>query len=667
MQKWASLGAKRRPFLHDHDGSDDVPTTDEGAGPGRRARLARKLRFWASPADQPSWARPVLLLIAALSTVAYSVGAARASVEPFYGAAARSMSQSWHDFVFGAFDPAGTITVDKLPGALWLQALSLRIFGFHIWALVLPQIIEGVITILVLYRAARFIATPVAGLIAAGVLAVSPITVLLNRGNISDSLLIMCLVLAADAATRAIVTSRVLPLIAASVWVGAAFQAKMAQAWLVLPGIWLAYAVAGAPSVRRRLAHIGAAALVTAAVSLSWMSAVSLVPHHDRPFVDGSQHDSVYAQVFDYNGILRFHTGAGGVGQRAPFLVSLLQQGRLLGYGTATVPAGWHRLLTGTLGRDGAWLLPATILSLGLIGWSRRRSGRRDPVRAGAILWGCWLVTTFVAFSAGRYVNSYYVAALSPAVAAIVALGAAEIVRGRFDVRKAAVMAGGIVATTGYAVYLLHRASGVPSWLIPTVAGATCIAVIGLVAVVRLRRRLSVTLTAAFTLLALLLAPATASATSVTRVLGPFDSPFEPHSVTLVTQDLSHNLPQHIASGKRLRALGQPLRLSTETSGLAANDILFSGREILPIGGFTGAVPSPTLSQLQHDVAVGTLKIFVLATSPPTPDPRLEWIRSHCHLSGTAGREGTVTFGQFLCGAASSAAPGPVAGPLPSG
>jgi 4-amino-4-deoxy-L-arabinose transferase-like glycosyltransferase len=567
------------------------------------------------------------------------------------------MSQSWHDFVFGAFDPAGTITVDKLPGALWLQALSLRIFGFHIWALVLPQIVEGVITILVLYRAVRLIATPVAGLLAAGVLAISPITVLLNRGNISDSLLIMCLVLAADAATRAIVTHRLPPLLAASAWVGAAFQAKMAQAWLVLPGVWLAYAIAGAPSVRRRFAHIGAAALVTAAVSLSWMSAVSLVPRHDRPFVDGSQHDSVFAQVFDYNGVLRFRTGGTGIGDPAPFLVQLVHQGRSLGLATSKVPPGWHRLLTGVLGRDGAWLIPAALLSLGLIGWSRRRTDRRDPVRAGAVLWGCWLATTVVAFSEGRYLNSYYVAALSPAVAAIVALGVAEVVRARVDVRRSAVVAGGVVVTAGYAVYLLHRGSDVPAWLVPALVAATVVAVVGLVLLLRPRKTIVGVVTAVFTLLALLLAPATASATSVTRVLGPFDSPFEPHSVTLVTQDLAHNLPEHIASGKRLRALHQPLRLSTETSGLAANDILFSGREIVPIGGFTGAVPSPTLSQLQHDVAVGSLDFFVIATSPPTPDPRLDWIRAHCHLSGTAGREGSVTFGQFLC---------PILGPVAS-
>jgi 4-amino-4-deoxy-L-arabinose transferase-like glycosyltransferase len=636
--------------------------TPTGELAGRPARVARSLRFWISPAGQPSWARPVLLLIATISAVAYSVGAARASVEPFYGAAARSMSQSWHDFVFGAFDPAGTITVDKLPGALWLQALSLRLFGFHIWALVLPQIVEGVVTILVLYRAVRLIATPLAGIIASSVLAVSPITVLLNRGNISDSLLIMCLVLAADAATRAIVIKRLRPLLAASVWVGVAFQAKMAQAWLVLPGIWLAYAVAGAPSMRRRVAHVGAAALVTAAVSLSWMSAVSLVPRHDRPFVDGSQHDSVFAQVFEYNGVLRFRNGGTGIGDPAPFLVQLVHQGRSLGLATSNVPPGWHRLLTGVLGRDGAWLIPAALLSLALIGWSRRRTDRRDPVRAAAVLWGCWLAFTFVAFSEGRYLNSYYVAALSPAVAAIVALGTTEVVQARVGVRRSSVVASGVIATSGYALYLVHRGSDVPAWLVPTLAAATAVAVVGLVLVLRPHKAIVGVVTAVAVLLASLLAPAVASATSVTRVLGPFDSPFEPHSVTLVTQDLSRTLPEHIASGKRLRALDQPLRLSTETSGLAANDILFSGREVLPIGGFTGAVPSPTLSQLQHDVAVGTVNFFVLATSPVTPDPRLAWIRSHCDLSGLAGREGSVTFGQYLCNVgpvASQAAPVP--------
>ncbi len=145
---------------------------------------------------------------------------------------------SWHNFFFGAADPWGTITVDKLPGALWFQALSLRIFGFHVWAIVLPQVIEGMVTVLVLYRVVRRVAGAGAGLLAAVIMAGSPIVILLDRGNISDSLLILLLVLAADATTRAYTTGRLRPLLWAGVLVGFAFQTKMLQAWLVLPALY---------------------------------------------------------------------------------------------------------------------------------------------------------------------------------------------------------------------------------------------------------------------------------------------------------------------------------------------------------------------------------------------------------------------------------------------
>ncbi|MBV8463885.1 MAG: glycosyltransferase family 39 protein, partial [Acidimicrobiales bacterium] len=267
----------------------DVPAT------AREDRRRRRRRFWRSPPDQPGWARPALLVVAALAALSYGWGMGDATLETFYGAAARSMSQNWHNFFFAAFDPWGTVSVDKLPGAFWLQALSVRIFGFHAWALVLPQVLEGALTVLVLYRAVRRVSGPVAGLAAAVALAATPVTILLNRGNISDSLLILLLVLAADATTAAFVTGRVGSLVVAGVWVGLAFQAKMLQAWLVLPGLYLAYLLA-APAVDlvRRLGHVAVSLLVVVVVSLSWMSVVSLVPAHERPYVDASCNDSVF-------------------------------------------------------------------------------------------------------------------------------------------------------------------------------------------------------------------------------------------------------------------------------------------------------------------------------------------------------------------------------------
>jgi hypothetical protein len=99
-------------------GSTPQSQSQSSAPPARSERHAPRWQLWRSPPGQPAWSRPLLLLTAALAGLAYGWGMGGASVETFYGAAARSMSQNWHDFIFASFDPAGTVTVDKLPGAL---------------------------------------------------------------------------------------------------------------------------------------------------------------------------------------------------------------------------------------------------------------------------------------------------------------------------------------------------------------------------------------------------------------------------------------------------------------------------------------------------------------------------------------------------------------------
>ena len=163
-----------------------------------------------------------MLAVAALAALSYAWGIGNDMLETYYAAAVRSMSESWHNFFFASFDPWGTVSIDKLPGAFWVQALSVRVFGFHVWSVVLPQVVEGALTVLVMYRAVRRVAGAAAGLTAAVVLAATPVTILLNRGNISDSLLILLLVLAADATTKAMATGRLSSLLVAGVWVNQA-------------------------------------------------------------------------------------------------------------------------------------------------------------------------------------------------------------------------------------------------------------------------------------------------------------------------------------------------------------------------------------------------------------------------------------------------------------
>jgi 4-amino-4-deoxy-L-arabinose transferase-like glycosyltransferase len=628
-----------------------TPATAPAPAPGA-PRWRRFLTPWRSPAGQPAWARPTLLAIAAVAAVAYGWGMAGASVEPFYGAAARSMSESWHDFIFGAFDPAGTVTVDKLPGALWVQALSLRVFGFHIWALVLPQVVEGVLTILVLYRAVRRLAGPAAGLTAAAVLAVTPITVLLGRGNVSDSLLILLLVLAADATSAALVSGSLRQLVLAGVWVGLAFQAKMIQAWLVLPALAAAYLLAApAARLRTRCAHVALAGLVTAVVSLFWMTAVSLVPSQDRPYVDGSPDNSVYTQVFDYNGLGRL-TGnwATIAGPPSPVVVAAVESGRLLNAETRGIKASWHRLVAGPFAAGSAWLLPAAIAgALGVL-ISRRRQGRRDPLRAAVVLWGGWWLVLAVFFSVGTYLNSYYVAALVPAVAALCGTGIAACGPGPWPARVRLIVTATVLGCVGYGAYLV---SG-------TASGPVVLTVVALVVAAAAAAQLLLPasgqgghLTAvAFAGAAVLLLPSAASVSCVIHGLGPFDTPFE-------SSKTAHNNQALAAAGPALTRAVQRLELQTppgealfgtDTSGLAENYILYSGREVLPIGGFLGNVPAPTLAVLQADISHGYVRGFVLPVSPPGPDPRVRWIESHCTRQPRPPHLRPVPFATFFCG-----------------
>ena len=526
---------------------------------------------WRSPAGQPAWARPALLAVAAVAAVAYGWGMAGASVESFYGAAARSMSESWHDFIFGAFDPAGTVTVDKLPGALWVQALSLRVFGFHIWALVLPQVVEGVLTVLVLYRAVRRLAGPAAGLTAAAVLAVTPVTVLLGRGNVSDSLLILLLVLAADA-TSAALLHRVAAAAAAGRRLGRPGVpgeddpglAGAARAGRRLP----AGRARGAAAHPVRARRAGRAGHRRGLAVLDDRGLAGPVP---GPALRGRQ-----PERFGVHAGLRLQragrlTGnwARVAGPPSPLVVAAEENGQLLTAETMGIKPSWHRLLAGPFAADGGWLLPAAVAgALGVL-ISRRGRGRRDPLRASVVLWGGWWLVLAVFFSAGTFINSYYVAALVPAVAALCGTGIAACGPGPWPARVRMIVAATVLGCVGYGAYLM---SG-------TVSGPVVLTVVALVVAAAAAAQVLLPasgkaghLTAvAFAGAAVLLLSAAASVNSVIGGLGPFDTPFESPRIAHHNQLLAADAPALTRAVQRLELQTPPgdALFGTDTSGLA--------------------------------------------------------------------------------------------------
>lgn len=454
--------------------------------------------------------------------------------------------------------------------------------------------------------------------------------------------------LAADATSSALLSGRLRTLLLAGLWVGLAFQTKMLAAWLVLPALAAAYLLAAPARMRLRVIHLAFAGLVTVAVSLSWMTAVSLVPAHERPYVDGTQNNSIFSQTFTYNGTARLERGNvyAGAGRPAAFLVRLSEQNASP---THKVKPSWHRLLDGLFGRDDGWLLPAALIASACVLIARRRGGRRDPLKAAVVLWGIWLVVLAAFFSAGGYPNSYYVAALSPAIGALCGAGAALSAQAADGARVRAVLAAATLCSFGYGAYLLRGGTDVPSWLIPV---AAIVAAAGAGALLAARGAAILRAPAnrvALALACVLLLPGVASALMVVRGLGPFAAPYEPASATI---SRSSERRSRIRSAQAIEQLtaryDTPIPLAVDSSILAAPFILATGKEVVPIGGYQGGAPAPSLSDLQDLITAGEVRAFVVPTV--SSDPRITWITGHCTpVEGQNGHPTATSTALYEC------------------
>ncbi|HWG26909.1 ArnT family glycosyltransferase [Actinospica sp.] len=368
------------------------------------------------PQSKVPWTRRERWLLAGIVVLAasmYGWEAAHAQYHGFYAVAVRSMTTGWRAFLFGALDPNASITIDKVPGFLWPQAISAQIFGFHAWSLALPQVIEGVVTVLALNSAVRRWIGPTAGLFAAGIFALTPVAASLFGKVLEDAALTCALVLAAATWQRAVQTGRLHWLLLCGVCVGIGFQAKMMQAWAVLPAFAIAYLIAAPPRWVTRLWHTLAAGAVCLAVSLSWVIIATLTPAADRPYIDGSTNNSAIAMVFGYNGLARF--GSVGMSAAGTGSVSTIQGGHFGGDGES----GWLKLFEHNLASQIGWLYPVAAAGIVLALLPRRGRQRTDTVRGGALMWTIWLLMTGLALSAGSVPHSTYVVALAPPLAAL--------------------------------------------------------------------------------------------------------------------------------------------------------------------------------------------------------------------------------------------------------
>ncbi|GHO94684.1 hypothetical protein KSF_047320 [Reticulibacter mediterranei] len=380
----------------------------------------------------------------------------------YYAAGVKSMTMSWHNFFFVSFDPGGFVTIDKPPLGFWIQVASAKLFGFSGWSILFPEALAGVLAVAVLYILVRRSFGPIAGMIAALVLAVTPVSVATQRNNTIDSLLVFTLLLSAWALIRAMETRRLRWLLLCALGIGLGFNIKMMEAYLVVPAFGLVYLLGSSHGWVKRILHLALALVLMLVVSFSWIVAVDLTPASQRPYVGSTQDNSELSLAIGYNGVqrllgMRFGPGGGGGNRTARNEQNAARQqatSQATAQSTPTQPnggtppqvgqppnnggpggpggggmfgtgqAGLLRLFTqGELSGQIAWMLLLAFIGLVVACWQERVRLPLSKQQQALVLWGLWLLTTYGFFSVAGFFHPYYLITMGPPIAALVGIG----------------------------------------------------------------------------------------------------------------------------------------------------------------------------------------------------------------------------------------------------
>ncbi|HET8578785.1 MAG TPA: glycosyltransferase family 39 protein [Methylomirabilota bacterium] len=591
----------------------------------------------------------------------------------YYAAGVRSMSAGWHNFLYHAFDPAGFLSVDKPPVAMWIQVAAVKLFGFHGLSVLLPQVLEGLVAVWLVYHMVRSAFGTPAGLLAALFLAVTPVSVAVDRSSNTESCLLLFLLLAAWVLTRATEGGSRGTLLLAMALVGVAFNVKMLAAFVVLPTFALVYFLGPPVGLRRRLVDLALGGLVLTLVSASWVTVYDLTPKDKRPYAGTTDSNSVRELMVGPYGIGRF------VRQPRPSAIAATESGTGpadaagaagdAGRGAPLGPrAGWARLFVGTpvgplrlsdgqLAGQTGWLFPLALAGLAL--GALREPMRRPlaPAHLAIVLWAGWALTYAVVYSAaGGFFHFYYLATLAPPLAALAGIGAVGLWRWSVEGGwRATVVMLALVLNAAWQLYIDSRAldgyEGWQSWLHRALVGGTLVGVAALaVCSLRLARSRIVRGMTACALgvgvAALLILPLAWALSSV-LVAGDGVLPSADLARLLADSGSLASRPQRRAEASanvsRLVSFltanrqGERYLLATSTTMLAAPIIIQTGQPVMARGGFHGLDPILTPEKLDGIAAAGQVRFVMLGDlslvsrrlgAEVAQEPIARWVRS---------------------------------------
>lgn len=569
----------------------------------------------------------------------------------FYSAAIQAGARSWQAWLFGSSDMANSITVDKPPASLWVPALSVRIFGLNPWSILVPNALFGVASVALLYWLTRRYFGHWTGMLAGSVLASTPVAALMFRFNNPEALLVLLMIAAVWACLRAGEDGRLRWMVLTGVFVGFGFLTKQLQVMLIVPPLAITYLALGSAGWRVRVGHLCGAFAAMIVSAGWWLALVELWPASSRPWIGGSQNNSILELTLGYNGFGRLNGNETG---------SVTPGGRGGQGGSRWGETGVLRMFDPAQGGQIAWLIPTALIVGGTALVLLRRARRTDPRRAYLVVWGLWLLVTMAVFSfmAGIF-HSYYTAALAPAVAGVTAGGAAIVWRARRAAWVRCVLAVAVWFAAIWGFMLLDRAPDFVEWLrylvliVGLAAGAVMLAAhrtaLGVVATVGAIAA-AISGPMAYTMDAVTTPTSGGIISAGPRVQDGGPGGFRGGGRTAVAQ---RGFPGGAgqppgpagmtppgagpAGGPRagrgggagggLLSGSQPsaqmvalLRADADEytwvaaavgSNTAAGYQLESGYSVMPIGGFNGTDPSPTLAQFQAMVAEGQIHYFI--------------------------------------------------------
>jgi 4-amino-4-deoxy-L-arabinose transferase-like glycosyltransferase len=596
--------------------------------------------------QRPRWEWAAVALVVAGAAALRLIDLGAVGVDPFYDAAVRSMGMSWHNLFFGAFEPGGSVSIDKPPIDLWFQVASVKLFGFDSASLKLPEALGGIMAVGLLYAAVRRVWGFAAGIGAALALAVMPIEVITARSDTMDAVMMALLAGALLLLVRACESGRIGWLLAAAAVLGVAFNVKLLETVVALPGLaviallgfrrgvpapaslWAArgmqaaHGAQGTPEVgwlRGRAAPLAAATVVYVAVALSWLGATLLFPAHERPWAIGSTNGSAWNAAFVFNGTDRVN-GKSLEGPQSGFQASnhppqaTLSERELI---SITAPSPTRLLdrigpLSGE--RLGLEALIALLLGVPAVAWGWRGPPLRRAVGVGLVV---WLLTGLALFSQMLRLHPRYVEGFTPAVAALVGIGVAWAAQPGARIRLLVLMVA-FAAMVAYAAHLLY---GMPAIWWVVVAGA-----VGAVVFAWFERVDTGALAVALALVAVLAIPASASVRAVRRHVSSAGN-----VGAMAPEELNA-----LSSYLRAHRSGAKYELAMDSATKAAALIVRDGLPVLMLTTYQGQTLT-TVAQLKLAVARGEVHYALLTTFCGARTPRSDaacsppavWVRAH--------------------------------------